>query len=472
MSDPIKPLNDAPASSSASPVPASPDVPAIPRLEANPTQALPPLIDSSVPAGDAPDDGMAPGSDAEAYAALKARRAERRKKKLIRRGIAVGAIAGVLALGALGVAVFAPKDDAESGVVTDFAMRGDYETAIGASGTLQPLSSTVIAPETGGTIAEIRVAAGQAVNKGDVLMVIRNDELDRAVKEAERSLNSAKSALAAARRGDAVVDPETGQQTTAVSQDAVDEATFALEGARAAYDAAVAAAAARTVVAPIAGNVVAMNAKVGAPVSAATENGQPLMQIADLSQMKVTIQVSEEQIATVAKDQQASITFPAFEDLTLTGKVSNIASTATGDAAGMYYGESGAVQFAVDVLIEAPDARLKPGMTANVDLMTEHLADVVMVPSIALMSDDGEHYYVVVETDPETSEHTRVDVQVVAQNDDFAVVGKSEDAPEGENPGMARSPLTGDEALVISGAMLDGEMDGGAVTGSGTAVLK
>ena len=415
-----------------------------------------PLISPAAPNAAPEEEASFPleGSDAEAYAALKARRAERRKKKLVRRGIAAGVVAGVLAVGAIAVALLSPKPEESAGVVTDFALRGEYSTTIDASGTLEAVSSTVIAPETSGTIAEVRVVAGQAVNKGDVLMIIKNDELDRTVSEAERALKTAKAALVAAKRGETVVDPDTGQETTVHSQDAVDAA---------AYDTAVAAAGQRTVTSPITGNVITMNAKVGAPVATAQDNGQPLMQVADLSQMKVTIQVGEEDIANVAVDQQASITFPAFEDLVLSGKVTSIASTATGDGAVGAYGSEGSVQFAVDILIEATDPRLKPGMTASVQITIERLDDVVMVPSIALMSDDGENYYVVVETDPETGAHERVDVQVVAQNDDFAVVGRPDDEDAGSNPDMPASPLTGEETLVISGAELgDGDMSADA----------
>ena len=361
-----------------------------------------PLISPAAPNAAPEEEASFPleGSDAEAYAALKARRAERRKKKLVRRGIAAGVVAGVLAVGAIAVTLLSPKPEESAGVVTDFALRGEYSTTIDASGTLEAVSSTVIAPETSGTIAEVRVVAGQAVNKGDVLMIIKNDELDRTVSEAERALKTAKAALAAAKRGETVVDPDTGQETTVHSQDAVDAAALEVEAATAACDTAVAAAGQRTVTSPITGNVITMNAKVGAPVATALDNGQPLMQVADLSQMKVTIQVGEEDIANVAVDQQASITFPAFEDLVLSGKVTSIASTATGDGAVGAYGSEGSVQFAVDTLIEAPDPRLKPGMTASVQITIERLDDVVMVPSIALMSDDGENYYVVVETDP------------------------------------------------------------------------
>ena len=58
-----------------------------------------------------------------------------------------------------------------------------------------------------------------------------------------------------------------------------------------------------------------MNAQVGAPATG-VESGKSLMQIADLTQMKVTVQVSEEDIAKVAVGQTANVTFPAFPDLT------------------------------------------------------------------------------------------------------------------------------------------------------------
>lgn len=82
--------------------------------------------------------------------------------------------------------------------------------------------------------------------------------------------------------------------------------------------------------------------------------------------------------------------------------------------------------FNVDILIEAPDSRLKPGMTAEVSVVTKQLDDVVMVPTMALMTEDGEHYYVNLATDDEGKETRRVKVTIVTQNDNDAVVGKTQ----------------------------------------------
>ena len=58
-------------------------------------------------------------------------------------------------------------------------------------------------------------------------------------------------------------------------------------------------------------------------------------------------------------------------------------------------------------------------------MVTEQLDDVVMVPTMALMTEDGEHYYVNVATDDEGKQTHRVKVTVVTQNDNDAVVGKT-----------------------------------------------
>lgn len=154
-----------------------------------------------------------------------------------------------------------------------------------------------------------------------------------------------------------------------------------------------------------------------------TSGGKQCMQIADLSKMKVTVQVGEKDIAKIAVGQSANVTYPAFPDIVSQGTVTAIASVANSDAAN---GGGGSVTFNVDILIEAPDSRLKPGMTAEVSVVTEQLDDVVMVPTMALMTEDGEHYYVNLATDSEGKKTRRVKVTVVTQNDNEAVVGKTQ----------------------------------------------
>lgn len=414
-------------------------------------------------------------SDEEAYAKLKAKRAERRRKKLIRRGIAVGVVVAIALIAIIATLVINAQPAGTNGPVTDMVTEGTFTTTVEAKGQLKPISASVVSPSVDGTVEKINVQAGQSVNEGDVLMTIKNDALDSAVSEAQRAvaaaqedLNNAKVALAAAQAAPTTdSDGSTGPSDANANANAVSTAQRNLASAQAALEQATAKAAERTVKAPSSGSIVELNAKVGATVTGGmimgesdTSGGKQCMQIADLSKMKVTVQVGEKDIAKIAVGQSANVTYPAFPDIVSQGTVTAIASVANSDSGS---GSGGSVTFNVDVLIEAPDSRLKPGMTAEVSVVTEKLDDVVMVPTMALMTEDGEHYYVNLATDSEGKKTRRVKVTVVTQNDNEAVVGKTQikrdDQGNEINPGVPTTKLRDGDTLVMdtgAGATADG----------------
>lgn len=426
-------------------------------------------------------------SDEEAYAKLKAKRAERRRKKLIRRGIAAGVVGAIALIAIVATLVINAQPQGASGPVTDMVTEGTFSSTVEAKGQLKPISSSVVSPSVDGTVDSINVQAGQSVNEGDVLMTIKNDELDRNVAEAQRAVAAAQEDLANAQKAAAAAQatPTTdvegasaaaaGAPAASGYTNAVSAAQRSLASAQANLDQANAKAASRTVTAPSSGSIVELNAKVGATVTGGmimgesdTSGGKQCMQIADLSKMKVTVQVGEKDIAKIAVGQSANVTYPAFPDIVSQGTVTAIASVANSDAAN---GGGGSVTFSVDILIEAPDARLKPGMTAEVSVVTEQLDDVVMVPTMALMTEDGEHYYVNVATDDEGKQTRRVKVTVVTQNDNEAVVGKTQvkrdDQGNEINPNVPVAKLRDGDTLVMdTGA--DATADGGYGADSGS----
>ena len=417
-------------------------------------------------------------SDEEAYGKLKAKRAERRRKKLIRRGIAAGVVAAIVLIAIIVTLVINAQPSGTNGPVTDMVTEGTFTTTVEAKGQLKPISSSVVSPSVDGTVDSINVQAGQSVNEGDVLMTIKNDELDRNAAEAQRAVAAAQEDLANAQKAAAIAQttPTTeadgasaaaaGASAASADANAVSAAQRSLASAQANLDQANAKAAGRTVTAPSSGSIVELNAKVGATVTGGmimgesdTSGGKQCMQIADLSKMKVTVQVGEKDIAKIAVGQSANVTYPAFPDIVSQGTVTAIASVANSDA---NYG-GGSVTFNVDILIEAPDARLKPGMTAEVSIVTEQLDDVVMVPTMALMTEDGENYYVNLATDDEGKQTRRVKVAVVTQNDNEAVVGKTQikrdDQGNEINAGVPTTKLRDGDTIVVdngAGATADG----------------
>lgn len=447
------------------------------RVPEGASETLPLIISAPTAQQNDGEQGNAGISDDEAYAKLKAKRAERQRKKLIRRGIAAGIVGGMILIAIIVSVVLTSQTQSAGEPVTDMVMEGTFTTTVEAKGQLMPISASVVSPSVDGTVASINVQAGQSVNEGDVLMTIKNDELDRNVAEAQRAvtaaqedLKNAQAALAAAQAAPTLdVDGSTTPTDVTSDASAVSSAQRNLASAQATLDQANAKAAERTVKAPSSGSIVELNAKVGATVTGGmvlgegdTSGGKQCMQIADLSKMKVTVQVGEKDIAKIAVGQSANVIYPAFPDIVSQGTVTAIASVANSDAAN---GGGGSVTFNVDILIEAPDSRLKPGMTAEVSVVTEQLDDVVMVPTMALMTEDGEHYYVNVATDDEGKETRRVKVTVVTQNDNDAVVGKTQvkrdDQGNEINPEVPVTKLRDGDTIVMdtgAGMTADGGM--------------
>lgn len=429
------------------------------------TETLPLITSATTAQQNDNKQGNAGISDDEAYEKLKTKRAERRHKKLVRRGIAAGIVGGMILIAIIASVILTSQPQSADGPVTDMAMEGTFTTTVEAKGQLKPISASVVSPSVDGTVAQINVQAGQSVNEGDVLMTIKNDELDNAVAEAKRAvtaaqedLKNAQAALAAAQAAPTLdADGATTPTDATADASAVSSAQRNLASAQATLDQANAKAAERTVKAPSSGSIVELNAKVGATLTGGmvmgegdTSGGKQCMQIADLSKMKVTVQVGEKDIAKIAVGQSANVTYPAFPDIVSQGTVTAIASVANSDAAN---GGGSSVTFNVDILIEAPDSRLKPGMTAEVSVVTEQLDDVVMVPTMALMTEDGEHYYVNLATDDEGKETRRVKVTVVTQNDNDAVVGKTQvkrdDQGNEINPDVPVTKLRDGDTIVM-----------------------
>ena len=334
------------------------------------TETLPLITSAPTAQQNDGEQGNAGISDDEAYAKLKSKRAERRRKKLVRRGIAAGIVGGIILIAIIVSVVLNSQPQSAGEPVTDMVMEGTFTTTVEAKGQLKPISASVVSPSVDGTVASINVQAGQSVNEGDVLMTIKNDELDNAVAEAQRAVAAAQEDLKnaqAAPTSDADGATASTDATANANASAVTSAQRNLASAQATLDQANDKAAERTVKAPSSGSIVELNAKVGTTVTGGmvmgegdTSGGKQCMQIADLSKMKVTVQVGEKDIAKIAVGQSANVTYPAFPDIVSQGTVTAIASVANSDAAN---GGGGSVTFNVDILIEAPDSRLKPGMT-------------------------------------------------------------------------------------------------------------
>ncbi|MCI6273251.1 efflux RND transporter periplasmic adaptor subunit [Tractidigestivibacter sp.] len=407
---------------------------------AHPLDGLP-VISTDVSASPSPlsDEGTEEDEDTrKAMESLLARRKERRRKNVI-----IGIVAACVVVAVL---VWRIASQQSAGVPEEPALqtmqvtRGEFTDEVKASGNVQPVNSVVVTPEVDGIISEVFVSEGDYVEAGATLLTVRNDSLDKAVREADIQLRSAKTQLSSAKDAyntayNAYYADQADLATVNSAVDAVDAAQLALETAQSAYDDAVAIANKRTVTAPSSGTIVVMNAVEGAAVgsgvgagaaaTATSGSSGTLITIGDLSQMTVSVQVNEMDISKVSVGQAARASFSALPDVELDATVTRIASVSSSDASGPYPSYGGnVVTYAVDLLIPNPNPALKPGMTASVTISSTDIPDALMLPVSAITGEGDQATVSVVTGHDESGFPTTEDrsVTVLATNGTMAAV--------------------------------------------------
>jgi HlyD family secretion protein len=327
--------------------------------------------------------------------------------------------------------------------------KSTFLNTVSSNGALKPISSMSVIPEVDGIVDTIYVTAGSVVNAGDALFTLRNDALDTSVDQATQTYHQVENSVATARvnldnaqrnydaaatlknsttalsasntTASTSADLTTYENAVASAKVALTNAKIQLEDARKVYDDALAKAEKRTVVAPSSGTVISVNTKVGSSISSASSSSSSLIEIGDLSQMKLTIQVNEVDIVDIAVGQKAQVTFSAIPDLTLEATLTNIATSATTSSTSSST-SSGAVTYSVDLFIAQPDPRLKVGMTASATITVEHLDNVLTIPVAAIHTDDSGRKYLIIVTSVAKGTTERRMINVITSNSTTAVI--------------------------------------------------
>jgi HlyD family secretion protein len=142
---------------------------------------------------------------------------------------------------------------------------------------------------------------------------------------------------------------------------------------------------------------------------------QPLLILPDISKMVVETRVRETDIHKVVRNQKVSVRVSAYPDLKLTGAV-----TLVGTLAQEEKDRRGAKFFGVSVQVNESEPRLRPGMTAQVEIEVEERPKAVFVPLESVFDRDGRSVAFVVER----GRLQPRDVVLGPSNQDFVVVEK------------------------------------------------
>ncbi len=306
-------------------------------------------------------------------------------------GIALGVIAAV-------VIAIRMRSSASKGQLqfdTAAVVRGPLQARVTASGTVNALVTVQVGSQVSGTIEALGADFNSIVKRGQMIARIEPGLYRTAVLQARANLLSARAGVekAAAQLLDAqrlAARDTLLLAKTLISQAEYDSAVTAvtvadaqLDGAKAAQAQASAAQAQAqlnlsytTIVSPINGVVITRNIDVGQTVAASFAAPTLFLIGEDLKKMQVDTNIPEADVGRLAKGMPTSFTVDAYPGETFRGAIREVRNSPQTIQNVVTY----------DAVIDVDNSglKLKPGMTANLNVTYADRADVVKIPNAAL----------------------------------------------------------------------------------------
>lgn len=235
-------------------------------------------------------------------------------------------------------------------------------------------------------------------------------------------------------------------------ENAVDNAQESLESAQSRLESTQDTYKNYTITAPISGQVIAKNSKVGDKVSAGGNNSTVMATIYDLSGLTFEMSVDELDVQKVKVGQKVEVQADAFEGETFTGTVTNVS------LASAY--SNGVTNYPVTVTLDDIGSLL-PGMNVDGNIILEEAKDVLAVPVDSLMR--GNRVYVKDDSVRESQDGVpagfrAVSVETGLMNDDYVEIVSG--LEEGDEVYVSESSVSG-------GFMMPGGMGGPGGFGGG-----
>lgn len=278
---------------------------------------------------------------------------------------------------------------------TQQAALGTVMTTVSATGRLSPLETVDVGSQVSGRIVAINVDYNSKVTEGMLLAELDPAVLSSQVSSARASVSAAEAGvrtaeanLLNARRSHerseelwrrqliARSERDATETSLAVARASLSEARARVAQAREQLSQAETNLNYARILSPIDGVVVSKAVEVGQTV-AASFNTPTLFSIAkDLSKMRIEAAIDEADIGSIKAGQNADVTFDTWPEERFTATVSQIRLSPQT--------VSNVVTYTVILTIDNGDLRLLPGMTANINVITERRDDVIRVPSAAL----------------------------------------------------------------------------------------
>jgi RND family efflux transporter MFP subunit len=282
--------------------------------------------------------------------------------------------------------------------------RGDLAQTVSVTGTLNPDQQYELAFKTSGTVTVMNVDVGDQVKKGELLAELEKGTL----------LSQLAQARAAVKFEQETLDNLTQHKHTVASTDDSRDAQRArLEQARASVEVIKDQLKDTVIYAPADGTVIKRFATVGEQTFINAARSTSILTLGS-GDLVIESNVPESDIVKISLGQKAVVTFDALPDQWYEAEITDIdpASTVIQDV----------VYYKIELRLQNPDSRQKPGMSANVYAHTDERKDVLIIPMRAVETEGQNKFVRILYPDGVT---TRVKIEAGLEGDEGMVEVKS-----------------------------------------------
>ncbi|MCD6017076.1 MAG: family efflux transporter, subunit [Bacteroidetes bacterium] len=305
-------------------------------------------------------------------------------------------------------------------VTTEKAAKRNIIESVSANGKIQPEAELKITSDVSGEIVEMLVKEGDDVKKGQLLCRIKPDIYESNLERVNATVNSSKANLktAVAQLAQAQANLANAEASYARSKKLFDQNVISqqeFDGAKAAFEAAKANVVGITesinasdynvksveaslkeantnldktyIYAPVDGTVSKLNVEKGERVVGVQGlQGTEILRLANLNEMEASVEVNENDIIRIHKNDTAIIEVDAYIGKKFRGIVTEVANSANTTGISIDQVTNFVVKIRMiresylDLVTEENPAPFRPGMSASVDIQTMRAANRITVP--------------------------------------------------------------------------------------------
>jgi HlyD family secretion protein len=300
----------------------------------------------------------------------------------------------VAALGSAGWAYYAKKNRPEPTVTTMPVTRGDVVEVVQATGTLEAVTTVDVGTQVSGVVQDLYADFNSIVRKGQVIarldpsiLQTQIESQEANVTRAEADVERLKVALADAKqkydRAKAMFDkqlvPRTEYEAAELAVKSADaqikSSEASLNQSKAALNQAQVNLGYTVISSPIDGIVISRNVDPGQTVAASMNAPTLYVIAADLTKMQVVANIDESDVGRMRPNQIVSFRVDAYPTDVFNGTVEQVRLQPTV--------VQNVVVYSTVIAVPNPQLKLKPGMTANVNIEIARRSNVLRIPSAA-----------------------------------------------------------------------------------------